>query len=48
LVCKNVFADQTLVLDRPVPEAVELEFVPAPLTNGQLAELIQIQKPVTR
>jgi ABC-type nitrate/sulfonate/bicarbonate transport system substrate-binding protein len=31
-----------------LPEAVELKFIPAPLTKEQIAELVQIQQPVTK
>jgi NitT/TauT family transport system substrate-binding protein len=40
--------DEIKGLDTLLPEAVELKFIPAPLTKEQLAELIQIQPPVKK
>jgi NitT/TauT family transport system substrate-binding protein len=42
-----VWPDEIKGLDSLMQEGVELKFIPAPLTQVQLAELIQIQKPAT-
>jgi NitT/TauT family transport system substrate-binding protein len=42
-----VWPDEIKGLDSLMQEGVELKFIPAPLTQAQLAELIQIQKPAT-
>jgi NitT/TauT family transport system substrate-binding protein len=42
-----ILPDEIKGLDALMQDAVELKFIPAPLTKEQLAELIQIQKPAT-
>jgi NitT/TauT family transport system substrate-binding protein len=40
-----IWPDEIKGLDALMRDAVELKFIPAPLTKEQLAELIQLQKP---
>jgi NitT/TauT family transport system substrate-binding protein len=42
-----ILPDEIKGIDALMQDAVELKFIPAPLTKEQLAELIQIQKPAT-
>jgi NitT/TauT family transport system substrate-binding protein len=42
-----IWPDEIKGLDSLMEDAVELKFISAPLTKGQLAEFIQIQKPAT-